>query len=309
MFSVNQPLPAGFQVGQYRIERRLADGGFSIVYLAYTEQGAPVAIKEYLPATLALRTGDAPEPVVSMEHRAAFDHGLRCFFEEGQHLSRLNHANVVRVVDFFRANGTVYLVMTFERGRTLQEHIGKHSGDLSENFLRNTFAHLSSGLREVHSQKLLHLDIKPANIYLRSNGEPVLLDFGAARQTLGREAPQVRAMHTPGFAAPEQYGDDEQLGPWTDIYAIGATMYACLSNTRLPAADERLEKDSLRPAAEAWRGKYSRHLLRLIDNCLALDHLARPQSVFALQRDLTEKPIQQHWLGSIGMRLEKLFAK
>ena len=309
MLSVNQPLPTGFQIGQYRIERRLADGGFSIVYLAYNEQGLPVAIKEYLPASLALRTGETSEPAVSDEHRSAFDHGLRCFFEEGQNLSRLSHPNVVRVLDFFRANGTVYLVMAFERGRTLQEHIAKHSGTLSENFLRNTFAHLLSGLREVHSQKLLHLDIKPANIYLRSNGEPVLLDFGAARQTLGRETPQVRAMHTPGFAAPEQYGDDERLGPWTDIYAIGATMYACLSATKLPSADERLENDNLRAATSEWRGKYSKHLLGLIDNCLALDHMKRPQSVFALQRELTEKPAQRHWLSSLGDHVRQLIKK
>ncbi len=307
---VNVQLPQGCIIGRYRIERRISDGGFSIVYLAYDEQGTPVAIKEYLPAALALRTGDAQEPTVSEEHRAAFDHGLRCFFEEGQHLAQLNHKNVVRVLDFFRANGTVYLVMEYERGRTLQEHIGKNRGTLSEGFLRDTFARLSSGLREVHAQKLLHLDIKPANIYLRSDGTPVLLDFGAARQTLGQESPQLRAMHTPGFAAPEQYGDDDQLGPWTDIYAIGATMYACLSGVKLPAADERLKKDALKPAIETWRGKYSKQLLGLIDSCLALDHLARPQSVFALQRELaTTAAPQRSWLYSLGDRLRQTIQK
>ncbi|CAG4884865.1 Serine/threonine protein kinase [Georgfuchsia toluolica] len=305
--SVNQPLPAGFRIGQYRIERRISDGGFSIVYLAYDEQEAPVAIKEYLPAAFARRTGAAPEPVVATEHRAAFDQGRRCFFEEAQHLVQLKHKNVVRVLDFLRANGTVYLVMEYERGRTLQEHIHKLHGTLGENFLRYTFAHLLSGLREVHTQKLLHLDIKPANIYLRSDGTPVLLDFGASRQTLGRDTPPERAMHTPGFAAPEQYGDDEPLGPWTDIYAVGATMYACLSGAKLPAADERRKKDQLRPATAAWRGKYSAHLLGLIDGCLALDPLARPQSIFALQRELATPP--PHWLHHIGSRLRQAVKK
>ncbi len=216
---------------------------------------------------------------------------------------------MVRVLDFFRANGTVYLVMEYERGRTLQEHIGKHSGALSEDFLRRLFTRVLDGLREVHSQKLLHLDIKPANIHVRSDGTPVLLDFGAARQTIGRETPQVRAMHTPGFAAPEQYGDGGQLGPWTDIYAIGATMYACLSGVKLPAADERLVNDNLRPAVVAWRGRYSTHLLATIDKCLALDHLARPQSVFALQRELANTTPQPHWLHNLGTRLRQAIKK
>ena len=306
----NLPLPSGTIVGTYRIERPLSDGGFSIVYLAYSEMGVPVALKEYLPASLALRSDGSLEPTVSEEHRPAFDHGLRCFFEEGQNLSRLNHPNVVRVLDFFRANGTVYLVMTYERGRTLQEHIGKHSGTLSESFIRSTFSHLSSGLREVHAQKLLHLDIKPANIYLRSSGEPVLLDFGAARQTIDRDLPQSLAMRTPGFAAPEQYaGDADVLGPWTDIYAIGATMYACLSGTKLPAAEERLKRDELCPAASNWKGKYSHHLLRVIDSCLALDPLLRPQSIFALQRELANEVTDTPTQGGIANRIRSYFKK
>ena len=116
-------------------------------------------------------------------------------------------------------------------------------------------------------------------------------------------------MHTPGFAAPEQYGDDQQLGPWTDIYGIGATMYACLSGAKLPAADERLKKDSLRPAISAWRGKYSAHLLDIIDSCLALDPLARPQSIFALQRELASPPPPPHWLDNLGTRLRQVIKK
>lgn len=301
----NNPLPAGFQLGRYRIERRISDGGFSIVYLAYDEHGSPVAIKEYLPAALALRSGDTVRPQVRPEHRAAFDHGLRCFFDEGKHLAGLRHPNVVRVLDFFRANDTVYLVMEYERGRTLQEHLSKHKGMVGESFMRNTFALLASGLREVHANKLLHLDIKPANIYLRSNGAPVLLDFGASRQTIGRVLSRTRPMHTPGFAAPEQYGDESGFGPWTDIYAMGATMYACLSGTPIAAADERLGNDTLPRASDMWRGKYSRSLLDIIDRCLTLDPLARPQSVFALQRELIETAPQPTWFGGILGRLRQ----
>ncbi|MCK9282970.1 MAG: serine/threonine protein kinase [Rhodocyclaceae bacterium] len=282
----NQPLPSGFMLEQYRIVRQISLGGFSIVYLAHDAREMPVAIKEYLPNALALRAGESPEPVVAEIHRTAFNHGLRCFFEEGSILARLNHANVVRVVNFFRANGTAYLVMQYERGRTLLEHIQKRSGALEEDQVRGIFGRLLNGLREVHSQKLLHLDIKPANIYLRNDGNPVLLDFGAARQVIGLDAPLLKAMHTPGYAAPEQYGRQEDFGPWTDIYAVGASLYASLGGQAPLAADKRLEEDALVPATKAFAARYSRQLLETVDACLQLDHLRRPQSVFALQQQL-----------------------
>ena len=212
----NQPLPAGFQLDRYRIDRQLSLGGFSIVYLAYDEDETPVAIKEYLPHALATRS-EGIIPVVSDENLSAFRHGMKCFFEEGRSLAHLDHPNVVRVLNFFRANETVYMVMQYERGRTLLEHIQKHRGDIRETFLRKIFSRLLNGLREVHAQKLLHLDIKPANIYLRNDGTPVLLDFGAARQALGGDGPNLKPMFTRGFAAPEQYEAPDQLGPWTDI--------------------------------------------------------------------------------------------
>src|SRR5204863_2131638 len=114
---------------------------------------------EYLPATLALRVNGSPQPVVPQEHATQFSHGLKCFFEEGRSLAHLSHPNVVRVLNFFRANETVYLVMRYERGRSLQEHIKQRRGALEEPWVRSTFAHLLNGLREVHSNKLLHLDI------------------------------------------------------------------------------------------------------------------------------------------------------
>lgn len=285
----NQPLPSGFQLEQYRIERQISLGGFSIVYLAYDTQETPVAIKEYLPSSLALRAGENPEPVVAEIHRTAFNHGMKCFFEEGRTLARLSHPNVVGVLNFFRANGTAYLVMRYERGRTLQEHIQKHSGQIGEEFLRTMFARLLNGLREVHGHKLLHLDLKPGNIYLRTDAMPVLLDFGAARQVIGSEAPRLKTMHTPGFAAPEQYESIDRCGPWTDIYGVGATIYACVAGKAPPAANRRREGEPLPAAVEVGAKKYSRHLLEIIDLCLQLDPLARPQSVFALQRELSRE--------------------
>src|SRR5580765_4293692 len=262
----NQPLPEGFKLENYRIMRQLASGGFSFVYLAHDENETPVAIKEYLPATLALRTADSPAPVVPEENLATFRYGLKCFFEEGRSLATLSHPNVVRVINFFRANETVYLVMRYERGRTLQEHIHKKTGPIKEDWIRSTFTQLLNGLREVHSNKLLHLDIKPGNVYVRNDGSPVLIDFGAARQAFSAEGLKLPPSYTPGFAAPEQHtGAAAPLGPWTDIYSVGATLYACFAAGEPQRADERIKNDQLVPARRAWKGKYSTQLLDTVD--------------------------------------------
>lgn len=284
----NQPLPNGHPLEEYVIERQLSLGGFSIVYLATGPDGKQVAIKEYLPNSLALRGDGTVMPQVAPENQAAFRYGMKCFFEEGRSLARLSHPNVIRVLNFFRANETVYMVMEYEHGRTLQEFIHKHRGKISERFIRGVFTRLLNGLREVHAHKLLHLDLKPANIYLRSDNTPVLIDFGAARQTLSSEQPMLKPMYTPGYASPEHYGSRKDLGPWSDVYSIGASMYACLAGGAPPAADERIKRDTLQPAMMRWEGQYSDRLLEIIDWCLNLNHLYRPQSVFALQKALVE---------------------
>lgn len=286
----NSALPAGFQLDQYTIKRQLSHGGSSIVYLAYDPAGTPVAIKEYLPNSLALRQGDEIAPTIDVEHESAFRYGMKCFFEEGRSLARLRHPNVVRVQNFFRANATVYMVMEFEQGRTLNEYIHKHRGKVPERFIRAVFSRTLNGLREVHSHKILHLDIKPANIYLRRTGTPVLLDFGAARQTLATEQPILKPMYTPGFASPEQYGKDRKaLGPWSDLYSIGASMYACIVGHAPPRADERMQKDKLLPLAQLQPENYSSDLLATIDWCLHLDPLMRPQGAYSLQKSVIQR--------------------
>jgi serine/threonine protein kinase len=286
----NTPLPEGTRLQKYRIARTLASGGFSFVYLAHDDNKKPVAIKEYLPSTLALRVNGSAQPQVPPEDLAKFRFGMKCFFEEAGALAHLSHPNVMRVLDFFRANETVYLVMRYERGKSLQEYIKERSGPVEEIWLRNTFAQLLDGLREVHTRKLLHLDIKPANVYLREDGTPLLLDFGAARQVLSAEGLKLPPAYTPGFAPPEIY-KRENLGPWSDIYSVGATMYACLAVAAPQPANERLKQDAVVPAGRAWAGKYPGELLDTIDSCLRLDPLQRPQSVLTLQKILLgEKP-------------------
>lgn len=284
----NYALPNGYQLMDYRIVRKIGGGGFSLVYLAYDAADQPVAIKEYLPGTLVKRGDNELVEPITEENANAFRYGMKCFFEEGRSLARILHPNVVRVQNFFRANDTVYMVMRYERGKTLQDHIRAHRGEVREGFIRRVFAELLNGLREVHTQKLLHLDIKPSNIYIRMDGSPVLIDFGAARQTLANDQPRLTPMYTPGFAAPEQYTDQSQLGPWTDIYSVGATMYACLAGFAPQAADARLAHDKLTAAGKTWAGEYSDRLLEIVDWCLKLDHMERPQSVFTLQKALMQ---------------------
>lgn len=288
-------------------------GGFSIVYLATDADGNKVAIKEYLPNTLALRTEGRTAPVISEDHLPAFRYGMKCFFEEGRALAGLSHPNVIRVLNFFRANDTVYMVMEYEQGRTLQEFIQKSSTAITENFIRNVFTKMLNGLREVHAHRLLHLDLKPSNIYMRNNHAPVLIDFGAARQTLACDTPMLKPMYTPGFASPEHYRQRDLLGPWSDIYSVGASMYACISGCTPLPADSRLESDRLEPAMVRWEGKFSDQLLETIDWCMCLNHRYRPQSVFALQKALTEivitapptPPPKTTWLNQVVGKLKK----
>ena len=305
VFQNNQPLPPGYELEGYRIDRQLSIGGFSIVYLAHDAKGTPVAIKEYLPNALALRGEGQIAPTIPPEYQGDFNRGLKCFFEEGRALTGLDHPNVVRVLNFFRANQTVYLVMRFEVGRTLRDLIRKRRGRLDEAFLRTMFRGVLDGLGEVHGSGLLHLDIKPANIWLRTDGSPVLLDFGAARYAVDIGPPEPQAMYTPGYAAPEQYHGKFTLGPWTDIYAVGACMYAALAGRAPQAADARLIDDQLLPARQVWGSEYSPHLLATIDQCLGLDPARRPQHARALQASLAGDEARDQppdtWLSLLGL--------
>lgn len=288
---MNAALPDGLEIGGYRILRKIASGGFSVVYLARDAEGISYAIKEYLPATLVTRKPGELRPVVAPEHLNTYRNGLKCFFEEGRALARILHPNVVRVVNFLRANDTVYLVMAHEEGRTLQDLVLRRRANatgqvIAERHIRRIFHLVMNGLREVHANRLLHLDIKPANVYLRLDASPMLLDFGAARQTLSLDAPKLFPMYTPGFAAPELYRRGMTLGPWTDVYGLGATMLACMVGQPPQAADQRQVSDRIDEMLDRARDHYAEELVDTVDWCLSLDPMDRPQSVFALQKTL-----------------------
>ena len=280
-----EPLTHGYHLGEYIIDRRIGGGGFSLVYLAFDAKGQPVAIKEYLPGGVVKRGEQGTVHPLSNDKESSFRYGMKCFFEEGRSLAGIRHPNVVRVVNFFRANDTVYMVMKYEQGKTLQRHIVGLEEPMRETFLRSVSIQLLNGLREVHAHKILHLDIKPSNIYIRADGSPVLIDFGAARHALSQDF-MASPMYTPGFAAPEQYTQRDRLGPWTDIYSVGATLFACMTKMPPPPANERLEKEKLTPLVKSHAGIYSNALLELVDSMLRLNYTERPQSVFSVQKQL-----------------------
>ena len=217
MAATNQALSAGYQLLNYRIDRQISRGGFSIVYRAFDETGAPVAIKEYLPSSLAERSPGELTPRVKPEKQPLYRLGLKSFFEEGRSLAQISHASVVSVLNFFRENETVYMVMNYLEGATLQDFIItarelKKQKVFRESTIRSLFDEILRGLRIVHQHKMLHLDIKPANIFITDDNKAVMIDFGAAREVLSKEGNFIRPMYTPGFAAPEQYRDPDRLG-------------------------------------------------------------------------------------------------
>ncbi len=304
----NLSLPVGYKLQDYEIIKVLSTGGFSFVYLAKDKESKIVAIKEYLPSSIALRV-EGSTIQATAEHAPLFKHGMKCFFDEGLALAKIEHKNIVRVINFFRANDTVYMVMEYELGKSLQEYILGQEGLVSERFIRRVFSQLSNGLREVHTQKLLHLDIKPANVYIRMDGSPVLLDFGSARQLLNITHDKITPSFTPGYASPEQYYDRKLMGPWSDIYSIGATMYSCLSRTAPLAADQRIKNDLLTPAVKVGKDQFSKSLLEIIDQCLSLDYLERPQSLLALQKLLIETKAPHQRKASFVKKIVDVFNK
>lgn len=283
MSRIENALPEGSRIDNFVIENTLGGGGFSIVYRARSlDDESRVVIKEYLPKGIATREAGSQVVPASEDQADRFTHGRKLFFQEAGTLTSLKHPNIVDVKTFFRANGTVYMVMDYQQGVNLQTYIKKHTGNLSERFIKIVFIPLLQGLGLIHEQGLLHLDIKPGNIYLRAGGNPLLLDFGAAHEMMHTRQFQSNQVVTPGFSPIEQLDPAGYIGPWTDIYAMGATMRACIEGTPPPPSPERREKESMKPAKIAFKKRYSAQLLKAIDTAMEVDPMLRPQSVAEL---------------------------
>jgi serine/threonine protein kinase len=277
-------LPPGTELDGYRLVDVLGTGGFGITYLAEEAAiGRRVAIKEYLPSDLATRRRDGATVTPLDAARAeSFAYGLERFRDEARTLVAFEHPNIVPVYKYFEANGTAYYAMRYVEGEALDRLLGR-VGTLGQDDLLTILHPLLDGLEEVHAAGFLHRDIKPSNIFIRRNRQPVLIDFGAARLALGGHSQSLTAILSPGFAPFEQYHARGNQGPWTDIYALCATMYRCITARTPPEATLRIDAavqrkpDPIVPAAVAGRAWYDPPLLQAIDAGLSVHEGERPR--------------------------------
>jgi serine/threonine protein kinase len=281
-------LQSGTIIDQYIIERELAHGGFSSVYLArQMKDQYQVALKEYLPRKLAHRTWNNVIVANSDESQAMFKRGRTLFFEEAKVLADLKHPNIVEVINFFRANETIYMVMTYDYGVTLDRVVFHKMLPMTVEFLLTLFNSLLEGISYCHGRQYLHLDIKPGNILVRPENSALLLDFGAIQSINPARINKVDTVLTPGYSPVEQHDNKTPLGPCSDIYAIGASLRYCLESKTPQPSTARLQNDELVPAAKLFNQKYPDYFLQAIDWAMKLKPEDRPQSIAEFKKALT----------------------
>ncbi|MBE6649699.1 MAG: hypothetical protein E7613_00155 [Ruminococcaceae bacterium] len=266
--------------GKYAVGRVLGKGGFGVTYLCFNlENGEKVAIKEYFPDSLVSRnTGETVVNLISEDKREAFEEGARKFYEEAQTVSKFKTApNVIHVNEFFYENKTAYFVMEYLEGIDLKSYIRKNGGSLDASEAVSITSKVVDALSVVHAEGVLHRDIAPDNIFICKNGDVKLIDFGAARFVLGEASKSLSVILKQGFAPPEQYHRKGNQGPWTDIYALGATLYFALTGKIIDDVMSRMEDDTLDMAG------IPKELQPIIVKMLAVKYVERYQNTAELK--------------------------
>ena len=288
-------LPEGTRIRDYQITGLIGEGGFGIVYLAFdVSLQRRVAIKEYLPASMASRANASMAVVVkSTRHQETFALGLKSFLNEARLLARFDHPSLVKVYRFWEENNTAYMVMPYYEGPTLKRVLAELGHAPDEAALRTWLRPLLDALAVMHSAHCFHRDIAPDNILLTASG-PLLLDFGAARRVIGDMTHALTVVLKPGFAPIEQYGESSAMtqGAWTDLYALASVVYAAVTGHAPVSSVERLMDDRLQPLSELAAGRYSEPFLAAIDAALALRPKDRPQTVAAFRALLDGREAQ-----------------
>lgn len=287
--STENCLAIGTRLADFEITGILGEGGFGIVYVAFDHSlQRTVAIKEYMPGTLAGRSADASVSVRAERHKATFDAGLKSFINEARLLAQFDHPSLVKVYRFWEQNKTAYMAMRYYDGKTLKDIVKTRPEMVTEAWLKFIFKQILEALDTLYKAKILHRDVSPDNIIVQKNGDAVLLDFGSARQIIGDMTQGLTVILKPGYAPVEQYADDASLrqGPWTDIYALAAVMYFAIIKTPPPTSVARIVKDSLLPLQGGEHAGFSEKFLQAIDSALAIQPEDRPQTMDEFRRML-----------------------
>ncbi|MEO8921862.1 MAG: serine/threonine-protein kinase [Caldimonas sp.] len=287
-------LPTGSYLGEFEIITVIGEGGFGIVYLAEDHSlGRCVALKEYMPSSLAQRVGGALVSVKSERHRETFEAGLKSFVNEARLLAQFDHPSLVKVYRFWEANGTAYMVMPFYEGITLKDELKAMGAPPDETWLRDLLEPLTEALAVIHAEQCFHRDIAPDNvILLKGSNRPLLLDFGAARRVIGDMTQALTVILKPGYAPVEQYAEVPGMkqGPWTDVYALAAVVHYAITGKTPPTSIGRLMNDNFVPMAQAGAGRYSPQFLAAMDRALVVKPEQRTASIDALRHDLGMEP-------------------
>lgn len=266
---------------RYLIGKALGEGGFGITYLAWDlQQGIKVAVKEYFPSGYVTRVAGNNQVIInSKQNQAASNRGLKRFVEEARALAKIkNLAGVVNVRDFFSANGTAYIVMEFLDGVSLKKYLQRKGGKISVDEVLTIMRPVMESLTQVHKIGLIHRDISPDNILITKFNEVKLIDFGAAKYS-NPDGRSLSIVLKQGFAPPEQYDTHGEQGPWTDVYALGVTVYYAITGT-LPPESIRvmMGKESIKRPSELGVA-IDPGVENALMKCLAVDRKKRYQDV------------------------------
>lgn len=279
---VQNALPIGYRFHEFEIKDVIGGGGFGIVYSAWDHQlERAIAIKEFMPLSLAVRNNNLTLVLRSERFSKAFAYGLNSFIQEARLLARFNHPNLAQILRFWVQNDTACIAMLLYSGMTLSRLRDKQPEIIDEAWIYRMLSMLLSAIKAIHDEGFLHCDISPDNIQIQDNGVPVLLDFGSARRIHSNQDNETETMLRPGYAPVEQYTDESELGAWTDIYAIGAVLHTLIVGSPPPVSVVRSIEDNYQPLIERQPVGYSHALLDAVDKSLALRGEARPQSVDA----------------------------
>jgi serine/threonine protein kinase len=285
-------LPPGTRLDEFELRRVLGIGGFGIVYLAIDHAlEREVAIKEYMPSTLVGRSGDGTRlSLLSEEHANSFSLGLRSFVNEARLLARFDAPGLVKVHRYWEANNTAYMAMPYYSGGNLHAVRRRMGTPPDEAWLRGILQPLLDALERLHREGIYHRDISPDNVILQPDGQPVLLDFGAARRVISDKSMALTAILKPAYAPIEQYAEMAAVkqGAWTDLYALGATLHFLLLGQAPPPATARAVEDQMPPLAgqAALLARCSSGFLQAVDWMLRPRPADRPQTVAALRQAL-----------------------